>query len=112
MVLPPSFDRRTKEFSPVITGSCGSTILISAMCRAPRKEFLHDTPQKCDDHSRIRCTKGRHVVIRKRLVVSLVVLAALGGVLGYQAYQNYEERKQAALQRQRGEEMVRQVQAE
>ena len=33
IVLPPSFDSRTNEFSPVITGSCGSTMRGSAMHR-------------------------------------------------------------------------------
>ena len=37
MVLPPSFDSRTNEFSPVITGSCGSTSLGSAIRRRPRR---------------------------------------------------------------------------
>src|SRR6185436_18208377 len=45
IVVPPSLDRRTNEFSPVITGSCGSTNLGSDMGGALRKEFLHDTPR-------------------------------------------------------------------
>ena len=50
---------------------------------------------------------------RKRLVVGgLVVLAALAGVLGYQAYQDHEELKRAQLNRLRAEEVMREARAE
>lgn len=50
---------------------------------------------------------------RKRLVVvGLVVLAALAGVLGYQAYLDHEEFKQAQRNRLRTDEIMRQVRAE
>src|SRR5688572_9118484 len=42
IVLPPSFDRRTNEFSPVITGSWGSTSLGSAIVSFPLLCTLDD----------------------------------------------------------------------
>src|SRR5262245_2257950 len=35
IVFPPSFERRMKEFSPVMTTSCGSTICASAILPPP-----------------------------------------------------------------------------